>query len=97
MSSILKLDKIQTPSGQQLMTFAAGGLVDFDGSYQPAGFNFPSWNGAAERPQNPVVGTMGVNSAFEQAVIDVYLGTHPLSGEPSWLSINTGVDAPDAP
>ena len=94
MTSVLKLDKLQTPSGQQLMTFGAGGLVDFDGSYQPQGFNFPSWNGAGERPANPVIGTTGVNTAFEDAVIDVYLGIHPISGEPSWLSVNTGSKAP---
>lgn len=89
MSSILKLDKLQTPSGQQLMSFGANGLVDFDGSFQPAGFNFPSWPGAGGRPTNPVVGTMGINSGVEGSpMIEVYLGLNSISGEPSWLMIS---------
>ena len=94
MVSVLKLDAMQTPSGQQIMTFGAGGLVDFDGPYQPAGFNFPSWNGAGGRPQNPVVGTMGVNSGIPGSpMIEVYLGLNSITNQPSWLSIS-GTEAP---
>lgn len=89
MASILKLDQIQTPSGDIIMTFGAGGLVDFNGPYQPQGFNFPSWNGAGERPQDPVIGTTGVNSALD--AIECYLGLNSITGQPSWLTV-TGIE-----
>jgi len=96
MVSVLKLDAMQTPSGQQIMSFGAGGLVDFDGPYQPAGFNFPSWNGAGARPANPDVGTMGVNSGISGSpIIEVYLGLNPITNLPSWLAIS-GTEAPSA-
>ena len=86
---------MQTPSGQQIMTFGSGGLVEFDGPYQPAGFNFPSWNGAGERPANPVVGTMGVNSGISGSpMIEVYLGLNATTNQPSWLTIS-GEPAPN--
>jgi hypothetical protein len=96
MVSVLKLDAMQTPSGQQIMSFGAGGLVDFDGSYQPSGFNFPSWEGAGGRPVAPVVGTMGINSGIPgNPMIEVYLGLNAITNQPSWLMIS-GEDAPEA-
>ena len=94
MVSVLKLDAMQTPSGQQIMSFGSGGLVDFDGPFQPSGFNFPSWQGAGGRPVSPVVGTMGINSGIPGSpMIEVYLGLNSITGEPSWLMIS-GEDAP---
>ena len=87
MVSVLKLDALQTPSGQQIMTFGAGGLVDFDGSFQPSGFNFPSWYGAGGRPLQPPIGAMGINTGYEPYAIDVYLGLNPQTQQPSWLTI----------
>lgn len=89
MASILKLDQIQTPAGDIIMTFGAGGLVDFNGPYEPGGFNFPSWNGAGERPPNPVIGTTGINSAID--AIECYLGLNSITGLPSWLTV-TGTE-----
>lgn len=89
MASILKLDQIQTPAGDIIMTFGAGGLVDFNGPYEPGGFNFPSWDGAGGRPQNPTIGTVGVNSALD--AIECYLGVNSVTGQDSWLSI-TGTE-----
>ena len=49
-TSALKIDKVQTVSGSQVMTLGAGGSISFDGSFSPSNFGLPQWDGSKNRP-----------------------------------------------
>ena len=68
-TSALKIDKVQTVSGSQVMTLGTGGSIVFDGSFSPSNFGLPQWDGAKNRPTtNLTYGSFGwisKNNQFE--------------------------------
>ena len=91
-TSALKIDKVQTVGGSQVMTLGTGGAITFDGSYQPSNFGLPQWNGTKNRPTtNLSYGSFGWNSKNNQ--FECYVGQDS-DGNALW-AVFTGIDVSD--
>jgi len=81
-TSALKIDKVQTVGGSQVMSLGAGGAITFDGSFSPSNFALPQWNGSKARPtSNLSLGSFGWNSKNNQ--FECYVGVDS-ENNPLW-------------
>ena len=97
-TSALKIDKVQTVSGSQVMTLGAGGSISFDGSFSPSNFGLPQWDGPKNRPTaNLSYGSFGWNSKNNQ--FECYVGVdaenNPLWAVFSGLDVSDDLDPPN--
>ena len=91
-TSALKIDKVQTVSGSQVMTLGAGGSISFDGSFSPSNFGLPQWDGPKNRPTaNLSYGSFGWNSKNNQ--FECYVGVD-VEGNALW-AVFSGLDVSD--
>mgnify|MGYP001249507581 FL=1 len=91
-TSALKIDKVQTVSGSQVMTLGTGGSIVFDGSFSPSNFGLPQWDGAKNRPStNLTYGAFGWNSKNNQ--FECYVGVDA-ENNPLW-AVFAGLDVSD--
>ena len=91
-TSALKIDKVQTVSGSQVMTLGAGGSIVFDGSFSPSNFGLPQWDGAKNSPtSNLSYGSFGWNSKNNQ--FECYVGVDA-ENNPLW-AVFSGTNVSD--
>ena len=91
-TSALRIDKVQTVSGSQVMTLGSGGSITFDGSFSPSNFGLPQWNGSKLRPTtNLSFGSFGWNSKNNQ--FECYVGVDS-EGNALW-AVFSGEDISD--
>ena len=91
-TSALKIDKVQTVSGSQVMTLGAGGSIVFDGSFSPSNFGLPQWDGPKNRPTaNLSYGSFGWNSKNNQ--FECYVGVDA-ENNPLW-AVFSGTNVSD--
>ena len=91
-TSALKIDKVQTVSGSQVMTLGAGGSISFDGSFSPSNFGLPQWDGPKNRPTaNLSYGSFGWNSKNNQ--FECYVGVDA-ENNPLW-AVFSGTNVSD--
>ena len=82
-TSALKIDKLQTVGGSQVMTLGTGGSIAFDGSFNPSNFGIPFWNGSGQRPTSGLsIGSFGWNS--KNLRFEVYVGIDSQTGDALW-------------
>tara|TARA_B100001250_G_scaffold52246_1_gene40767 strand:+ start:27907 stop:28896 length:990 start_codon:yes stop_codon:yes gene_type:complete len=88
MASILRVDQLQNKNGEPVMTLS-GSTIEFAGGFTPSSVVVPTWT-TSTRPSSGInIGYMGLNT--ETSLLEVYNGTNPVSGDPSWSSMGGSV------
>ena len=87
MSSVLRVDTLQTPQGDPVMTFLPGGSIDFAGGLAPSNLKIPVWT-TETRPASPEIGFVGFNTDEKQ--LEIYTGA-----DLEWITIGGASTAND--
>ena len=82
-TSALRIDNIETVAGAAVLGFGTGGSMSFNGSYAPANFGIPRWDGNGNRPTGVPLGSFGWNS--KNTRLEIYIGIDSQTGDPLWV------------
>ena len=86
-TSALRIDKLQTVGGSQVMTLGTGGSIAFDGNFNPSNFGIPFWDGSGNRPTSGLsIGSFGFNS--KNVRFEVYVGIDSQTGDQLWAAFD---------